>query len=207
MSNEQSESKAKTPSKGKLILAVVIVLAAGYFGIDLSGIAGSDKSDSDSKTKSVSTETREQPTQTAKAKPLVTDDDEDAQGSTATIDAPYVSVAESQADLVSLIRRELSGLMGEFRARVVKILADDNEGSRHQRFLLAVDFEPTPPDSGLSALKIDLAPRVPVSAGDTITVYGQYEYNDRGGVVHWTHHDPKKWREGGWIELDGTRYE
>ena len=54
---------------------------------------------------------------------------------------------------------------------------------------------------------IDLAPRVPAEEGDVILVRGQYEWNDRGGVLHWTHHDPKDWREGGWIEFEGERYE
>ena len=48
---------------------------------------------------------------------------------------------------------------------------------------------------------------MPAEEGDVILGRGQYEWNDRGGVLHWTHHDPKDWREGGWIEFDGERYE
>lgn len=87
---------------------------------------------------------------------------------------------------------------------VVKCLPDDNEGSRHQRLLVEVDRT----DVTIKlAHNIDLAPRVPCREGDRLTFKGEYEYNDLGGAVHWTHHDPKKWREGGWVEHDGKRYE
>ena len=86
---------------------------------------------------------------------------------------------------------------------VEKVLPDDNEGSRHQRFLANTG-------DGIVvkiAHNIDLADRVPMVEGDVFRVKGEYEWNDLGGVLHWTHHDPKGWRDGGWIEFDGTRYE
>ena len=81
-------------------------------------------------------------------------------------------------------------------------LPDDNEGSRHQKFVLRLSNGHTV----MIAHNIDLAPRVPLERGDLIRFYGEYEWNDRGGVVHWTHHDPRG-RRGGWLELDGRRYE
>lgn len=182
-------SKSKNNPKAKLLriaLSICILLIAGYFGVDLTNNSKSEQS------------TKEQSTNRNAQSP-----DTPSNAST----SPTVSLAESQSDLATLIRSEQSGTMTEFSARVVKLLEDDNDGSRHQRFLLAVDNSRSPSNSVLVAHNIDLAPRVPLEEGDIIRIYGQYEWNDRGGVIHWTHHDPGGRHAEGWIELDGTRYD
>ncbi len=115
-------------------------------------------------------------------------------------------VAKSQRKLVELADAQQSGVMVQFDARVVKILPDDIHGDQHQRFILAIDHEPSSIRTVLIAHNIDLAPRVPVKRGSVARFYGQYEWNEKGGLLHWTHHDPSDWREGGWIELHGKRY-
>jgi hypothetical protein len=42
--------------------------------------------------------------------------------------------------------------------------------------------------------------------GDEVRFRGQYEWNERGGVIHWTHHDPDGRRPGGWLRHDGATY-
>lgn len=97
-----------------------------------------------------------------------------------------------------------SGQMVEVKGRVSRLLSDDREGSRHQRFILTLGDGRTV----LVAHNIDLAPRVPLEAGDTARVRGQFEQNERGGVLHWTHHDPDgSRRDTGWIEHEGRVYE
>lgn len=87
---------------------------------------------------------------------------------------------------------------------VVRILTDDEEGSRHQRFIVALA-------SGQTLLithNIDVAPRVSgLQEGDRVEFRGVYEWNSEGGVVHWTHHDPDGMHEPGWIEHEGTVYD
>jgi hypothetical protein len=94
-----------------------------------------------------------------------------------------------------------SGLWLETSGRVLRVLPDDDVGSRHQRMIL---------DAGgvtvLVAHNIDLAGRVPVSTGDRLSLRGRYEWNDKGGVIHWTHHDPQGHGGGGWIRRDGRVY-
>ncbi|MGI9319301.1 MAG: DUF3465 domain-containing protein [bacterium] len=86
---------------------------------------------------------------------------------------------------------------------VIKLLADDNKGSRHQRFLVKIDSG----DVILIAHNIDLAPRVDeLRKGDTIRFNGEYEWNNKGGVVHWTHKDPRSKHIHGWLEHDGRKY-
>lgn len=87
-------------------------------------------------------------------------------------------------------------------ARVDRLLPDDNEGSRHQRFIIRLGSGHTL----LVAHNIDLADRVPLQAGDEVRIRGEYEWNEQGGVLHWTHHDPQGRRPGGWIDFEGQRY-
>lgn len=87
---------------------------------------------------------------------------------------------------------------------VTKILADDNNGSRHQRFILTLDSGQTV----LVAHNIDLAPRVEnLQVGDKVSFYGEYESNNKGGVIHWTHHDPAGKHAAGWLMHKGEKYQ
>lgn len=99
---------------------------------------------------------------------------------------------------------QLSDIQVGGSGRVVKILADDIKGSRHQKFILKLASGQTL----LVAHNIDLAPRLPdLQVGDSVAFYGEYEWNKRGGVLHWTHHDPAGRHIGGWLEYRGRRYQ
>lgn len=87
---------------------------------------------------------------------------------------------------------------------VQTVLADDTRGSQHQRFILRLASGQTI----LIAHNIDIAPRLPrLATGERVRFQGVYEFNAKGGVVHWTHHDPQARHAGGWLEYRGRRYE
>lgn len=87
---------------------------------------------------------------------------------------------------------------------VIRVLNDDNEGSRHQKFILKLSSGQTI----LIAHNIDLAPRInSISKGDKVQFYGEYEWNKKGGVVHWTHKDPNGYHIGGWLKHKGKTYQ
>jgi hypothetical protein len=117
------------------------------------------------------------------------------------------SVATSAATDATLSRafdQRLSNLQVRGEGVVIKLLADDTRGSRHQRFLLRLSSGQTL----LIAHNIDLASRIePLSEGDRIAFHGEYEWNDKGGVIHWTHHDPQRRHVDGWLEHRGRRYQ
>ncbi len=87
---------------------------------------------------------------------------------------------------------------------VSRLLPDDNKGSRHQKFILRLDSGQTL----LVAHNIDLAPRIQgLRKGDRVEFYGEYEWNKKGGVMHWTHKDPRNHHAHGWLKHNGKIYE
>lgn len=97
-----------------------------------------------------------------------------------------------------------SGVQVEGEGVVVKVLPDDDDGSRHQRFILRLPSGQTV----LVAHNIDLAPRIAaLGSGDSVRYSGVYEWNPKGGVIHWTHHDPDGTHQAGWLEHDGVVYQ
>ena len=87
---------------------------------------------------------------------------------------------------------------------VARVLRDDNQGARHQRFLVRL---PTG-QSVLIVHNIDIAPRVEnLRVGDEIEFEGEYVWNDQGGLVHWTHHDPSGQHRPGWVKHAGHEYQ
>ena len=86
---------------------------------------------------------------------------------------------------------------------MTRLLPDDTAGARHQRFLVRIADGLTI----LVAYNRDLAPRIPLQPGDSVALRGEYVWNERGGMVHWTHHDPAQRHEPGWVEYNGRRYD
>ncbi|MFT7404020.1 DUF3465 domain-containing protein [Zhongshania sp.] len=113
----------------------------------------------------------------------------------ATTDSSRIAAAYSH---------QLSDIQVGGSGRVIKILADDTKGSRHQKFILKLASGQTL----LVAHNIDLAPRLAdLQMGENVAFYGEYDWNKLGGVLHWTHHDPAGRHIGGWLEYRGRRYQ
>lgn len=97
-----------------------------------------------------------------------------------------------------------SGRQTEGSGVVIKILPDDSDGSRHQRFIVRLESGQTL----LIAHNIDLAPRISsLKEGDVVVFNGEYEWNSKGGVIHWTHRDPAGRHVAGWLKHKGQTYQ
>ena len=120
--------------------------------------------------------------------------------------APAVDALVSPSDttIQNAFDARRSNLQVQGKAVVYRVLPDDLDGSRHQKFLLRL----TTGSSLLISHNIDLALRINgIKVGDTVEFYGVYEWNEKGGVVHWTHHDPDRRHTGGWLKHNGNTYE
>ncbi|MGC1379893.1 MAG: DUF3465 domain-containing protein [Candidatus Baltobacteraceae bacterium] len=77
--------------------------------------------------------------------------------------------------------------------------------SPHEGFLLRLA-------SGCSLIvrveaNTDFTGAIPLAAGQHVAVKGEYEYYPLGGVIHWTHRDPRARHEGGYIDAGGHLYD
>jgi hypothetical protein len=112
--------------------------------------------------------------------------------------APKDTDAEN---IQNLFNTQQSDVWVHGKGTVTRVLADDTDGDKHQKFILKLSTGQTL----LVAHNIDIAPRIAdIQVGDTISFYGEYIYSDKGGTLHWTHHDPDGSSEGGYLEKNSV---
>lgn len=113
------------------------------------------------------------------------------------------STPNNQA-ITEAYQNQLSDIQVSGSGKVSSILSDDNKGRRHQKFILRLSSGQTL----LIAHNIDLAPKITsLQNGDSVQFFGEYEWNSKGGIIHWTHHDPSGRHVGGWLKHNGHKYE
>lgn len=114
------------------------------------------------------------------------------------------AAVDDQHKIMKAYQQQISNIQVQSKGEVKAILADDNDGSRHQKMILKLE-------NGLTVLvahNIDLAPRVEgLRKGEIVEFYGEYEYSPKGGVIHWTHHDPQGKHVDGWLKYQGKSYQ
>jgi len=97
-----------------------------------------------------------------------------------------------------------SDIQVEGEGTVIRLLSDDTNESRHQRFIVQLS-------SGQTLLithNIDIAPRIDrLEVDDCVRFNGEYVWNAKGGGIHWTHHDPQGRHVAGWVMHNGKRYQ
>lgn len=157
---------------------VIVALVAAYYGIDL----------------------QQQKTENVQA----TVPDTPKAATEVTTQQTEEKVTHGTELIAQAYSKKLSNVQVEGSGKVIAVLRDDNEGSRHQKFLLELSNRQTL----LVAHNIDLAPRIDsLNKADTVQFYGEYEYSDKGGVMHWTHHDPNGRHADGWLKHNGKTYQ
>lgn len=166
--------------------AVIVMLIAAYFGLDLKQQqTSSDSPLADSKSHAEVSVASGHPKVHVDTKPssLQTQDDEKIQ---------------------QAFQEQRSNIQVQSRGLIKAILRDDNNGSRHQKIILELSTGQTV----LVAHNIDLAPRIEnLKQGEIVEFKGEYEYSPQGGVIHWTHHDPQNKHVGGWLKYKGQIYQ
>ncbi|NNG81530.1 DUF3465 domain-containing protein [Acinetobacter sp. ANC 5378] len=167
--------------------AVIVVLIAAYFGMDLQeqqNPSTQSPTDLEPQTEILSKSEHQKAFVESKSANLSTQNDDEK--------------------IQQAFREQKSDIQVQSSGRVKAILPDDNKGSRHQKFILELVNRKTV----LVAHNIDLSPRLDgLEKGEIVQFYGEYEYSQQGGVIHWTHHDPQKSHADGWLKYKGRTYQ
>lgn len=125
-------------------------------------------------------------------------------GESSLVRRSYNEVTASDSAIAEAYEGRKSDLQVGGSGEVIRILSDDVDGDRHQRFILRLGSGQTL----LIAHNIDLAPRLSaLNEGDLVEFFGEYQWNDQGGVIHWTHRDPQGRHVAGWLKHRGRTYQ
>ncbi|WP_374035172.1 DUF3465 domain-containing protein [Bdellovibrio bacteriovorus] len=118
---------------------------------------------------------------------------------------PSASLDEtaSDSDLVRAVNdRRREDFVEGGSLTVVKVLPDDNSGLEHQKWVVRLSNG----ELMQAVYNLDMCPRVPLKVGDVIAMGGQFIWTNKGGLLHWLHHDPRGRRPDGYVYVNGQYY-
>lgn len=95
------------------------------------------------------------------------------------------------------------GFMAEVSGTVTRVLAANPNDPTYQRFIIRLE-------NGQSILIVHnqaAGNTVPVAIDDRVTVRGEFEWSETGGLLKNTHMDLSPKRRHGFVEHDGKRYQ
>lgn len=122
----------------------------------------------------------------------------------AALTSACASTVAGSPTVARAFAEHLSGIEVTAGGAVTRLLSDDTGPSgTHQRFIIQVKGSA---QTVLIENNVGIGKRVPLSTGDDVVVHGEYVWNDQGGLIHFTHHDPAHTHEDGWIDANGMRY-
>jgi hypothetical protein len=115
------------------------------------------------------------------------------------------SAQPDDAAIVSDFHNHQSNVEVTADGTVVRLLPDRTSSTgTHEQFIIKLS-------SGEITIEVEhnisIASRAPVAVGDHLIVHGEYVWNPQGGLIHFTHHDPRGTHEGGYIQDNGTTYD
>jgi hypothetical protein len=115
------------------------------------------------------------------------------------------SAQPDDAAIVSDFQNHRSNVEVTADGTVVRVLPDRSSATGvHEQFIVKLS-------SGDITIEVEhnisIAARVPVALGDHVIVHGEYVWNAQGGLIHFTHHDPRGTHEGGYIQDNGKTYD
>lgn len=124
------------------------------------------------------------------------------------VEAPSASanagpLATDDSDLIRAVRDRRSVFFVQAsNVVVVKVLPDDTQGLKHQRWYVRLSDG----SQVFAVYNIDQTARVPVQVGQTMSLGGEFKWTDQGALIHWLHSDPSGRRPNGYVIVNGQKY-
>jgi len=106
------------------------------------------------------------------------------------------------AQIMDAVTNKRAGVTVQHWGTVSRTMPDDQGAANLQKFIVTLE-------NGhllLFAHNVSVAPRAPVATGDRVDFRGRFDWNDVGGLIHRTHHDPQMIFDDGWLKHNGKVY-
>ncbi len=117
------------------------------------------------------------------------------------------SATASNAEIYAAFAQHRSPVEVTAQGTVVKVLGiRGGRVGRHEGFLVHLSGNEGHDLTLRIEDNIELTGSIPLRAGDAVEIRGEYIYDPRGGLIHYTHRDPRGRHPSGYVRVNGRIY-